>query len=193
MDRVPKNWQESRPSFADENRFGTGRNGYINSDTIGGTPATRLDERFANDLQESIVLVIEAAGLQPNGTPDSPANHNQLLEAFNILTRNAQTDTWIRSRSGGEFLSSFKGLGSDGAGRIAIVGDVDEVIQTSDDNGDTWTNRRFNAASFISDSFTSIAHDQSGTWVAVGRDGIFTSPDGIAWTKRTAQTPHSII
>jgi uncharacterized protein YmfQ (DUF2313 family) len=66
---------------------------------------------------------------------------------------------------------------------VGAVGGGDAYIITSVDDGVTWVERANPATQYLS----SVAHDDSGNWMAVGNNGtVLTSPDAITWTLQTA-------
>lgn len=200
MNRIPLEWADGRPSRADEDRYGAGRHGYQNQDSLLSIPATLADERVFNDVQEALVRVIEGAGLAPNGIADSEDNFNQLLQAILLLINNANTGTWAQSRSAGEMLEQFRGITNGATGRVVIVGgNTSAVIQTSDDDGDTWTTRladsatdRLNAVAYSGSELVAVGDTVSGdpiiyrstdngvTWASVA-NSIGKTLNGITW------------
>ncbi|MFT3767943.1 MAG: hypothetical protein QM820_21035 [Minicystis sp.] len=90
--------------------------------------------------------------------------------------------------TGGAATSSGSG-GSGGAAptkTVFVVGgqDLRRVIST---DGQTWTNDVYVAPNGLDNSFWCISSGK-GIIVAGGNDGVWTSPDGIAWNKATSPT-----
>jgi hypothetical protein len=65
---------------AQKDKFGAGKNGFTRGNPQTGTPATDLDDDYFDMLQEELVGVVEASGIELD-----KSKHNQLLTALKKL------------------------------------------------------------------------------------------------------------
>jgi hypothetical protein len=65
--------------------FGAGKDGFDGGDPLEARDGTDLSAEFCNGVQESIVRVIEAAGI----TPDA-ADYDQLVEALGVVSQSGE-------------------------------------------------------------------------------------------------------
>lgn len=93
------------------NMHGAGKPGFGGGNPTTGTPATRFTPDWANDVQENIVRVIEAAGIAL-----IKGNGDQLHQAIAALIA-ASAATGIKALA---YLDAGHGLESDGAGNARI-------------------------------------------------------------------------
>lgn len=176
MDRVPVDWRAETPSQADLNKFGSGKHGYKNSDSLLAIVPTICDQDLFDAIQESIVRTIEGAGLQPDGSQTNAAL-DQLYTAIIKLIISFQTGEWIASQADTVYGGAVRGFVENGSGTIVAVGA--RGVQRSTNAGVTWSQE------FAGDFFA-VAWDGS-QFILVGvSGGIFTSPTGVTWTARTA-------
>lgn len=187
MKRIPIIWGGINISRALQDKFGLGKHGYQNADSLTSTPATLLDELEFNSVQESLVRVIEAAGLVPNGS-DSDANYDQFRNAILSMINGAINTLWTKSIQGGDFLGRFTGAAYDSAGGVWVIVGQQGVIAKSTDDGATWT-PQIADDDFVGD-FEGVAWDSGlSLFCAVGNgtggQEIQTSADGVTWTQRT--------
>jgi len=123
MKRIPIIWGGINISRALEDKFGLGKHGYQNADSLTAIPATLLDELQFNSVQESVVRVIEGAGFVPDGS-DSDLNYDQLYKAILAIVNGIVNTIWTKSLQGGDFLGKFTGS--------AIIPDSSEVQEVQD-------------------------------------------------------------
>ena len=185
MIRIPGFWSGGSASNAKADKFGGGKNGFQRAapPTI---PHTVLDEDWFDDVQESIVRVIEGAGLTPDGTRTA-ANWDQLKLAINKVVNDPfvalMASNWTERVNPKNFILQDVTWNGSIFVAVGVADGADAYIVTSPD-GITWTERA-NPKNYI---LRSVIWNGS-IFVAVGYpDGtdayIVTSPDGITWTER---------
>lgn len=94
-----------------------------------------------------------------------------------VVTTSPRGDVWTPGSVGSPIRVAG---GTFAEGRFFLVGRDGELARSAD--GQAWTSSR------LSHSFDGFAMG-NGIFVAVGGDGIFSSPDGLTWTPRVTDSP----
>lgn len=87
--------------------FGPGKAGFVGGDPLLGQASTAMSPEWCNDVQESLIRLIEAAGMTPE-----KGNYDQLTEAFSFLADHVlREQQWALQRLQASNWSLLAGLG----------------------------------------------------------------------------------
>jgi hypothetical protein len=143
----------------------------------GVSPGTQIEKNWLNDMQENACVACENAGV-----PLVKGTFTQLDTAIKQRSLALAVANWTDRVTAGPTTQGLQGVASDGAGTQVLVGNAG-VIQSSADDGATWTSRTPGSA--YAGNFAGVAYG-GGKFVALGTGTIQTSPDGITWTQQSA-------
>jgi hypothetical protein len=170
---------------AEPDLFGAGKDGFRDGSPP-GTGSTRLDAAWFNAVQEELANAIESVGAALPSSSD-----NTLLKTLRLfsLVQTFSDGSDVDLDGGTLSIRAFTRTPNFNSGRIIAVGTAGE-IQTSPEDGATWTHRTQAAA--YAGTFNAAANDGTSLYLAVGSAGeLQTSPDGITWTHQTAAASYA--
>jgi len=163
-------------------KFGVGKHGFTEGDLTAApvVPATKTTDDWFDSVQEELATVVENAGEVLDKT-----NNAQVYSVLRAITGGLQPANWTIGSPAGAYTGACNSFAyAADIARWIFVGASGE-IQTSDDQGFTWTQRTSDGP--FAGTLLGVGYDGSGLFCIVGSTGeIQTSPDGITWTARTA-------
>lgn len=182
---------DSPGSQADVN--GAGKRGFVNGDVAADVRGTLLDEAWLNMLQEELAAPIEASG----GVLIKGLN-TQLLDAIRRLSLPIALSNWSGMVIFGSAFSVEGAFKRPSNGRVLVwtPGGASSELRTSDDGGNSWTNRTKGATAslfqmadsgsvLVSGSSTSgnvhRSTDGGNTWAHSATSGLSQALIGCVW------------